>query len=117
MSLNQLASSEAREFLSPLGLHANDLGRLYASAVALALFTWSDSGSRGLRLALLLALGLSLVALVLTFSRGGVVAMAVAAGLYGVRRFRARALIITFVGVGGGPFVAPPAVFRRPPPR
>src|SRR5437763_860608 len=50
MSLNQLASSEAREFLSPLGMHANDFGRLYASAVALALFTWSDSGSRGMGL-------------------------------------------------------------------
>src|SRR5438105_1465683 len=78
MSLNQLASSEAREFLSPLGMHANDFGRLYASAVALALFTSSGSGSGRCRRALLLASGLSLVALVLTFSRGGFVAMAVA---------------------------------------
>ena len=113
MSLNQLASSEAREFLSPLGLHANELGRLYASAVALALFTWSDSGSRGLRLALLLALGLSLVALVLTFSRGGFVAMAVATVLYLLRRFSARTLIITCVAVGGVLLFAPHAIYER----
>src|SRR5213078_1475478 len=113
MSLNQLASSEAREFLSPLGLHANELGRLYASAVALALFTWSDSGSRGLRLALLLALGLSLVALVLTFSRGGFVAMAVATVLYVLRRFSARTLIITCVAVGGALLFAPQAIYER----
>src|SRR5207237_1431381 len=85
-SHHPLASSWAREFLAPLGMPAHDFGRLYASAVALALFTWSDSGSRGLRLALLLALGLSLVALVLTFSRGGFVAMAVATVLYVLRR-------------------------------
>src|SRR2546429_9687786 len=113
MSLNQLASSEAREFLSPLGMHANDFGRLYASAVALALFTWSDSGSRGLRLALLLALGLSLVALVLTFSRGGFVAMAVATVLYVLRRFSARTLIITCAAVGGALLFAPQAISER----
>jgi O-antigen ligase len=113
ISLHQLASSEEREFLSPLGLHANALGRLYASAVALALFTWSDSGSRGLRLALLIALGLSLVALVLTFSRGGFVAMAVATVLYVLRRFSARTLIITCVAVGGALLFAPHAIFER----
>jgi O-antigen ligase len=113
MNLNQLASSEAREFLSPLGLHANDLGRLYASACALALFTWSEAASRGLRLALLLALGLGVVALVLTFSRGGFVALAVAGALYVLRRFSARTLIITSVAVLAAVLLAPHAIYER----
>jgi O-antigen ligase len=113
MSLNQLASSEEREFLDPLGLHANDLGRLYASAVALALFTWSDTSSRGLRLALLIAAGMSLVALVLTFSRGGFVEMAVATALYVLRRFSARTLIITCLALGAALMFAPHAIFER----
>src|SRR5437763_356227 len=84
-----------------------------AGAVALALFTWSGAGSRGLRRALLLALGLSLVALVLTFSRGGFVAMAVATVLYVLRRFSARTLIITCVAVGGVLLFAPHAIYER----
>src|SRR5207245_6079458 len=45
--------SGSREFLSALGLHANDLGRLYAVAYALLLFTWAESKRPGLRLSLL----------------------------------------------------------------
>jgi hypothetical protein len=36
----ELASEYARHFLSPLGMHANDLGRLYVTAIAILLFTW-----------------------------------------------------------------------------
>jgi len=46
-SVRNLASPacehESRAFLSPLGMHANDLGRLYAVAYALLLFTWAES--------------------------------------------------------------------------
>jgi len=58
ISLTELASSESREFLSSLGMHANELGRLYAAAYALLLFTWVESKSPGLRLALLASMGL-----------------------------------------------------------
>src|SRR5438093_1348475 len=50
VALSQLAGSSSREFLSPLGIHANDLGRLYAIAYALLLFMWAESKDAGLRL-------------------------------------------------------------------
>jgi O-antigen ligase len=113
LSLHQLASSEAREFLSPLGLHANSLGRLYAAAFALALFTWPESESRSLRVSLLLALGLSTVALILTFSRGGFVAFGVACTLYVFRRFSLRTLLIACAVVAAALVLAPHAIFER----
>ena len=113
ISLHQLAASEAREFLSPLGLHANDLGRLYAASVALALFTLPESESRGLRLWLLLALGLSTAALVLTFSRGGFVAFAVVCALYVLRRFSMKTLLLASVAVAAALAFAPHAIYER----
>ena len=94
VTLGQLASSESREFLSPLGLHANDLGRVYAAAYALVLFTWADAQSRSLKLLALVAIGLTVAALMLTFSRGAYVAMAVASALYVLWRRNARTLIV-----------------------
>jgi O-antigen ligase len=70
VALHQLASSTAREFLSTLGMHANDQGRLYAFAYALLLFTWAEAKAPGLRAALLATMALTATALVLTFSRG-----------------------------------------------
>jgi len=67
--LDQLADADSRQTLSALKMHANDLGRLYAVAYALLLFTWAESKETGLRLALLASMGLVVVALVLTFSR------------------------------------------------
>ena len=70
IGLGRLASSESREFLSALGLHANDLGRVFVIAYALLLFSWAAAGEAGWRLALLASMGLVIAALVLTFSRG-----------------------------------------------
>src|SRR5256885_608723 len=86
VALTELAKEDSREFLSGLGLHANDLGRLYAVACALALFTWSDAPSRALRLALLVAAAMTAAALILTFSRGAFVALVVVGALYVLRR-------------------------------
>lgn len=113
ISLHALASSEAREFLSPIGLHANDLGRLYAASIALALFTLPESQSRGLRLSLLLALALSTVALVLTFSRGGFVALAVACTLYLLRRFSLKTVLVASLAVAAALAFAPHAIYER----
>lgn len=113
VSIHQLASSEAREFLTPLGLHANELGRLYAFAFALALFTLPESESHGLRLTLLLALGLTTVALVLTFSRGGFVAFGVACVLYVLRRFSLKTMLIACVAVAAALMFAPHAIYER----
>ena len=69
-SLSDLSSSGSRAMLSPLGLHANDLGRLFAIAYALILYAFAATKDARLRVALLASMGLVVVALTLTFSRG-----------------------------------------------
>ena len=113
IALTALARDDEREFLSTLGLHANDLGRLYAVAYALVLFTWSDAASRRLRLALLIALALTALALILTFSRGAFVALAVVNGLYVVWRFNAKTLLVAASAVVAALLFAPQAIFER----
>lgn len=113
IALSALARDDSREFLSPLGLHANDLGRLYAVAYALVLFTWSEATSRRLRLALLVALGLTALALMLTFSRGGFVALAVVNALYMLWRFSAKTLLVAAFAVVAALLFAPEAIYER----
>jgi hypothetical protein len=113
VALNRLAGSESREFLSALGLHANDLGRLYAVAYALMLFTWADAESRGLKLGLLAAIALTAVALILTFSRGAYVAMTVVSALYALWRFNAKRLIVCGLALAAALLILPEAVYTR----
>lgn len=68
--LDKLARSTSRAFLSPLGIHANQLGRLYAASYALLLFTWARTQQRLLRAVLAASMLLLIAALLLTFSRG-----------------------------------------------
>jgi O-antigen ligase len=70
ISLKEMASSESREFLSALGMHANALGRLYVSGYAILLFVWIEAKDRTFKFVLLVSMVLATVALVLTFSRG-----------------------------------------------
>ena len=113
IALTALARDDSREFLSTLGLHANDLGRLYAVAYALVLFTWSEAASRRLRLALLVAMALTALALILTFSRGAFVALAVVNGLYVLWRFSAKTLLVAGLAVVAALLFAPGAIFER----
>lgn len=113
VSLTMLASSEEREFLSPLGMHANELGRLYAAAYALLLFTWVEAKSAGFRLALLVSMGLVVVALVLTFSRGAFLAFVLINLLFLVWRRNAKTLIVFAALATCVLFVLPEAVYDR----
>ena len=113
IGLRALASSDEREFLSALGLHANDLGRLYASAYALLLFTWAEAKDQPLRWVLLAAAGSTAAALVLTFSRGAFVELAVVSALYVLWR-RSPRTVVAAVVVGVAVLVfAPAAVYER----
>jgi len=69
-SLSELSGSNERTFLSPLGIHANELGRLYTVAYALLLFTCARSRDFATRFWLIATMILVVVALALTFSRG-----------------------------------------------
>jgi O-antigen ligase len=71
VSFFSLASrSVAREVLGVSGLHANDLGRLYAVAYALMLWPWAMTSDHRLKLILALTMGIVVLALTSTFSRG-----------------------------------------------
>jgi len=113
VALGQLASDDSRAFLSPLGLHANDLGRLYAVAYALLLFTWAESKDTGLRLALLASMGMVVVALVLTFSRGAFLGFIVVNVLFLLWRRNAKALMFFGLLAVVAAFFLPGAVYDR----
>jgi O-antigen ligase len=113
VALSQLASDDSREFLSPLGLHANDLGRLYAVAYALLLFTWAESKDTGLRFALLASMGMVVVALALTFSRGAFLGFVVVNVLFLLWRRNAKALMFFGLLAAVVVFLLPGAVYDR----
>src|SRR6185437_6379891 len=92
MHLAQLAGSYERSFLSPLGMHANDLGRLYATAYALLLFIWDRTPRPSLKVVAFVSMVLMFVALVLTFSRGAFVAFAIINAAYLVSRRKVKTL-------------------------
>jgi O-antigen ligase len=113
LGIGSLASASSRGFLSALGLHANDLGRLYAIAYALLLFTWAESKEAGLRLALLATMLLVVVALLLTFSRGAIAGFLVVNALFLLWRGNARILLIGTVLAAATLLVLPGAVYER----
>lgn len=111
--LGQLASSGARSFLSPLGIHANDLGRLYVSAYALLLFTWAAAAPGGPRALLLATLGLTVIALVLTFSRGALLGFMVVNVLFLAWHRSGKVLLLGALLALAAPLLVPDAVFER----
>ena len=113
LSLKEMASSESREFLSALGMHANELGRLYAVAYALLLFTWVESKNPGFRLTLLASMGLVTVALVLTFSRGAFLGFILVNVLFLLWRRNAKTLILFGLLAVCVLFFLPDAVYDR----
>jgi len=93
VKFGQLAGEYARHFLSPLGMHANDLGRLYVTAIAILLFTWDRTRRPVLKTLLFLSMGLIGIALVLTFSRNAFMTVALVIAIYLVSRRRNRKLL------------------------
>jgi O-antigen ligase len=80
--LAEMSSAFARSFLSPLGIHANELGRVMAIAYALCLFTFAESRDFVLRAVLVATMLLVFVALMLTFSRGAFVGFVIVNALF-----------------------------------
>jgi hypothetical protein len=112
-NFGQLASDSEREFLSPLGLHANELGRMYAIAYALLLFTWSQTKDYSVKLMLLVSIGLVVVALVLTFSRGGFVGFIFVSVLFLISRRHIGSLLVGATVVAAALYFLPDAIYVR----
>jgi hypothetical protein len=111
--LSQLAGTYERSFLSPLGMHANDLGRLYAIAYALLLFIWDRTPRATLKVFLVLSMGIVGAALVLTFSRGAIVALAVVHLIYLASRRKLKTLVLCAMAIPVVIWLMPGAVYSR----
>jgi len=113
VSLGELASSTSREFMAPLGMHANELGRMYEVSYALLLFTWAGSKESRLRFALLVSMAPVVLALMLTFSRGAFLGFIVVNVLFLIWRRNAKTLILFGLLAAVGLFLLPEAVYDR----
>lgn len=113
VSLSQLAGTYARSFLSALGMHANDLGRLYATAYAILLFTWDRTENWSLKTFCLLAMGAVVVALLLTFSRGAFFGFILVNLIYLFARRRLKTLLMAGLAVPVALVLMPGAVWYR----
>jgi O-antigen ligase len=112
-SLATLASTDEREFYAPLGMHANELGRLHLFAFALLLFVWAETKRSGMRLFLLLTLGLLGIALLLTFSRAAIAGAVVVGALFLMWKFNARTLALSIIAVMLAAILGAEALYLR----
>lgn len=113
VSLSELAGSGSREFFAPLGMHANDLGRCYAIAYALLLFSFTASDDFRIRVVLLASMGMVVIALVFTFSRGAFVGFLLVNLLFLVAQRNIIALLSASLFIAGIALLLPSAVFDR----
>lgn len=112
-SLSQLAGTYARQFFSALGLHANDLGRLYATAYALLLFVWDRSERTSTKVTLGIAMALVVTALVLTFSRGAFFGFILVNIIYLFARRSIKTMVVAVLLVPLAALLAPGAIWSR----
>jgi O-antigen ligase len=113
VTISQLSGVYARHFFSPLGMHANDLGRLYACAYALLLFTWDRSTNMALKSTLFLAMGMVVFALLFTFSRGAFFGFILVNIIYLFSRRHVKTLVLAALAIPLGLYLTPGAVWDR----
>jgi O-antigen ligase len=113
ISISALAGTFARHFFSAIGMHANDLGRLYATAYALLLFIWSRTERASLKTLLVISMGLVGAALVLTFSRGAFFGFILVNIIYLFSRPNLKTIIAAVLLVPVAVALAPGAIWSR----
>lgn len=95
-SLGDLSGSSARGLLTRTGMHANELGMMSAFVLTLMVFALSAASiSRIQRLLFLITAGCALVLLVLSFSRGGLVAFAAGMLVFFITQRRMKVILIS----------------------
>lgn len=113
VDLAHLASPGERTFFGDLGMHANELGRLYAVAYALLLFVWGESDDVRLKSALVPTMAVLFLALMLTFSRAAFLGFFFVNALFLLWRFRARTAAIALIVAAVALPLLPGAVWER----
>ena len=113
VSISQLAGTYARHFFSALGMHANDLGRLYAVAYALLLFVWDRAPTKTMKACAMVAMGVVVLALLLTFSRGAFLGFVLVNLIYVASRRNRKTLLLLMIAIPVGLYFMPGAVVDR----
>jgi len=98
-SLAAMAAPGARSFYEPIGIHANELGRVHMYAFALLLFIWAETKRPGMRLFLLLTLGVLSLALLLSFSRAAIAGAGLVGALFLMWKFNAKTLSLALIAL------------------
>ena len=111
--LGALASVEARRFFSDFGLHANDLGRMFAVAYALLVFVWWETKNPTLKTGLFISLCVTGIALILSFSRGAILGAGVATAAFVMWKFNGRKLALVMCAAVMALAIAPEPVWDR----
>lgn len=112
-TFSQLANPYLRGFYNELGVHANDLGRIFAMAYTLILFAWWEAKDPKFKAAAFLTLGVAALAMVLTFSRAGLLAFFIANGLFLLWKLNARTVALAVVAGGISLALAPVYLWNR----
>ncbi len=98
LTLGLLASASERGlFAAALGMHANELGRLYAVAYALLLFVWGETKDLRLKSVLVVTMGVLTIALMLTFSRSAFLGFFLVNALFLLWKFNARTIAVALL--------------------
>ena len=113
VSIGDLSASESRGFFSPLGFHANGLGRLMAVAFALALFSAMAFRGDFSRVMVWLTAGMAALATMLTFSRGSFLVLLTICALYVLALKRDRMFLVLVAVLPVLLLAMPRAVYER----
>lgn len=112
-SLAEVSSARERNFLSPLGLHANDMGRFYAVAYAVMLFMAAATRNYRLKVALSATIVIVVVALTLTFSRSAFLGFILVSVLFLLSRRKIGVVLLGGAALAALAWLAPEAVYDR----
>jgi O-antigen ligase len=111
--LGSLASSRGRTFFDNLGIHANDLGRLYVVAYAPLLFVWWETKERALKTFLFVTMGILAFALLLTFSRAAFLGFLLVNLWLLAWKFNAKSVSLAILALAAAAVLLPGAVYTR----
>jgi O-antigen ligase len=112
--LGSLASAGSRNFFGDaIGMHANELGRLYVVAYALMVFCWWESKSRALQAFLFATMGVLSFVLLLTFSRGAFAGFVLVSLWFVAAKFNAKTASLAVLVVVLMAVLLPGAVYDR----
>jgi O-antigen ligase len=111
--LSILASPYLRGFYDELGVHANQLGRIFAVAYGLLLFSWWEAKDPRYKAAAFVTLGVAALAMVLTFSRAGMLAFMIVNALFLLWKLNARTVALAIVAGGIAMAIAPEYLWNR----